>query len=44
MSHARTYFEQVPLEVVKKVAVPDAPAKAAKQGRITKKRKVKAKR
>jgi hypothetical protein len=44
MSQARTYFEQVPLEVVKKVAVLDAPARPSKRARTAKKRKVKGKR
>jgi hypothetical protein len=39
MSQTQTHFEQVPLEVVKKVAVPDIPSKTAKRIPIAKKRR-----
>jgi hypothetical protein len=38
MSHSKTHFEQVPLEAVKKLAVPDAPVKPSKPAQPAKKR------
>jgi hypothetical protein len=44
MPRAKTYFEQVPIEIVKKTAVPEIQPKAADQVLVARKRKTKTKR